>query len=101
MTAPAATQDRLLHLSLPDWRTALKRRVKRPKRPNWSWLTFTLFYAALLVRSFFARDWISFGACAIALGYGWWMVATGRRQIVWRYYLPVCVVCFVPLAVSL
>jgi hypothetical protein len=31
-SAPAA--DRL-SLTLPDWRSALKRRVRRPRKPNW------------------------------------------------------------------
>lgn len=39
MSSNASAADRL-SLSLPDWRTALKRRVRRPKRPDGSRLYF-------------------------------------------------------------
>lgn len=42
-------------LSLPDWRTALKKRIKRPKRPSfWEiyWLGFSIWAAVDGITSF-------------------------------------------------
>ena len=95
MTAPDTSMDRPLHLSLPDWRTALKRRVKRPKRPGF-WFWWTLVYVGFAVWSFIDRDWLGLACISLAIGYGWWMVANGRDRIVWRYYAPLLVVLWIP-----
>lgn len=102
MSAPDATMDRPLHLTLPDWRTALKRRVKRPKRPSgWQmfWLAYTALNLGLGVWAYLTGQWLTVVADLAAVGYGWWAVMTRQTVIVWRYYGPLMVLMVVQMMV--
>lgn len=94
-SSPDSTLDRALHLSLPDWRTALKRRARRPRRPSgWRlfWLVYTVFYAGLTVWAWVDGLWFTVAADLGAVAYGWWAFSTWQRGIVWRYYAPLLAV---------
>lgn len=82
MTAPTAVHDRVWHLSLPDWRTALKRRVKRPKRPSRLtvvWACYCLIAGGAAILNVLDHDWL-LAACEIAYLAGGWPCMLGRRR---------------------
>lgn len=82
MTAPTAAHDRVLHLSLPDWRTALKRRVRRPKRPSW-WRVFAVLMCVLCgaaaIDNLVASEWLQAAGMLIDTALLWPCATTGKR----------------------
>lgn len=84
MTAPTAIHDRVLHLSLPDWRTALKRRVKRPKRPSW-WRVFAALMCVLCggsaIDSLAVSQWLQAVGMLIDTALWWPCAITGKRTL--------------------
>lgn len=89
MTSPTAIHDRVLHLSLADWRTALKRRVKGPKRPSW-WTVFWACYCAWcafgVVLGVFEASAAGIIGNGAYLAGGWHCLIHKRRSMPWLVF---------------
>lgn len=101
MTAPDTTLDRPLHLTLPDWRTALKRRVKRPKRPSgWTvfWAVYVVWCGWQTIAGLLAADPARILCNAPFLAAGYWCLTHGKRGMPIRLYLGCCAIWIPTLA---
>lgn len=75
---PNARTDHL-SLTLPDWRTALKRRVRRPRPEQQLWLFLAASYAVLATVDLMLGQWLDAGAVLCFLA-AVWQPALGRAR---------------------